>query len=532
MHVLRLLTLLAVFATGLLAMTPKHYPVPPELAHAATLRRAAADTTIPDPRTRWLISLACRLPWERVDVVAAELQHIVNGCFMATAGQNGRTSSLRIECIFDVGEKAAFAPELLNVVQQLLLVTDETSACVRGALFGIIEDERVVTTAVQAPPPAQVIQTSAPWHLDRINQRTSALDGRYAYTYRGSGVVIYSGDTGIFAGHPGFGGRATLIRDFVSPPSTVDTNGHGTGTMSNALDALVGVAKNAAGAMMRVLDGNGNGYMSDVIAACMEVAERQDAQAHAAVFYLSLTGPPNSMLDAYVNDLVTTWNVPVVVAAGNDGVDAMNYSPARAANALTVAASTINDNIAGFSNRGTKPALIAPGDNVLVARSTGGYGTGSGTSFSAPMVAGALALIMEEMLPTINATTAVALLVSRARATGSVRIAGYPIVYTATNQPALPPPSVPSIPNPPGGGGDEPSIPSSSGTSPHHHPRTVVSPPRTAPPPARSWWSTDPDAPYVLHAGSADPPGTTDGMWPVLLRQMMLIGYALVFFVY
>jgi subtilisin family serine protease len=84
----------------------------------------------------------------------------------------------------------------------------------------------------------------------------------------------------------------------------------------------------------------------------------------------------------------------VAVAAGNDNADAANFSPARVAAALTVAATDTRDTRAPFSNHGARVDLFAPGVAITSAWLNGGANTMSGTSMATPHVAGAAALVL------------------------------------------------------------------------------------------------------------------------------------------
>ncbi len=89
--------------------------------------------------------------------------------------------------------------------------------------------------------------------------------------------------------------------------------------------------------------------------------------------------------------------IPVVVAAGNDTVDAKYASPARVPAAITVAASTKAGNRAGFSNYGSLIDIFAPGNDVLSAAANSSTATVrlSGTSMAAPHVSGGIARYLQ-----------------------------------------------------------------------------------------------------------------------------------------
>jgi len=85
--------------------------------------------------------------------------------------------------------------------------------------------------------------------------------------------------------------------------------------------------------------------------------------------------------------------VIIVGIAGNLGEVQVMY-PGRYDAVLAVSATTANDLLAGFSNRGAAVAFCAPGDDVTSLTKGGRASTQSGTSFAAPHVSGILALIL------------------------------------------------------------------------------------------------------------------------------------------
>lgn len=198
-----------------------------------------------------------------------------------------------------------------------------------------------------------------------------------------------------------------------------DGNGHGThvaGTAA-AIDNTVGVVGVAPGARVwgiRVLNNQGFGTDSDVIAGIDYVT------AHAGeieVANMSLGGPGtddnncghtnNDPMHTAVCALVDA-GVVLVVAAGNDGENAALSTPAAYDEAITVSAFTdtdgtpggagpgtiygSDDTMASFSNFGADVDIAAPGVQIRSTWRTGGYVNLSGTSMASPHVAGAVAL--------------------------------------------------------------------------------------------------------------------------------------------
>ena len=112
---------------------------------------------------------------------------------------------------------------------------------------------------------------------------------------------------------------------------------------------------------------------------------------------LSMGTPTSEAMNEAISKAVET-GVVVVTSAGNDSADACNQSPASSEFAITVAALTKSDSKASYSNYGTCVSIFAPGDSIKSASSSSTSATRyeSGTSMSAPLVAGVIALYLEK----------------------------------------------------------------------------------------------------------------------------------------
>lgn len=241
-------------------------------------------------------------------------------------------------------------------------------------------------------------QTNATWGIDRVDQRDLPLNQTYTWDATGQGVRAYIIDTGIRYDHAEFGGRASFGFDAFGGNGS-DGNGHGTHVAGTVGGTTYGVAKSALLIAVRVLDNNGSGTTTGVIAGMDWVAGNA---IKPAVANMSLGGGASTATDDAVARMYDA-GIPVIVAAGNGdrlgrAQDACNYSPARAPKAYTIGATTSTDAKASYSNYGNCVNLFAPGSSITSAwyTSNTAINTISGTSMASPHVAGGAALFLEK----------------------------------------------------------------------------------------------------------------------------------------
>lgn len=269
----------------------------------------------------------------------------------------------------------------------LRLTEDQAGALAKDrAVAYVVPDTPVHTFGQQVDPPS--------WGLDRIDERWRPTDGVYNYPNKAENVTAYVIDTGISPTHQDFGGRVAPGHDFVDDDAdATDGNGHGTFMAGIIAGAEFGVAKGATVVPVKVLDDNGSGSMSDVIAGIDWVTANA---VKPAVANMSLGGRANVALDNAVKASIAS-GVTYTVVAGGSYSDARNFSPARVAEAITVGGTDREDCVASFSNYGPALDIYAPG--VQITGPWIGSDTATMTlsgSASAPHVAGGAALYLHD----------------------------------------------------------------------------------------------------------------------------------------
>jgi len=201
--------------------------------------------------------------------------------------------------------------------------------------------------------------------------------------------------------HTQFEGRATCGYDATlgeeSDIPCMDLFGHGTHIGGIVGGKDVGVAKNVELIGVKVATKE-KVSASAVIAGFEYVAQQKlDDPEQPMVAAISIGGNPFPTIDAAARATVKA-GVTLVISAGNDGVSACHYSPQRIPQAITVGAANRDDSVPSWTNYGPCVDLYAPGDAIASAwkKNVTQIREASGTSFSAPMVAGAAVLKLEQ----------------------------------------------------------------------------------------------------------------------------------------
>jgi serine protease AprX len=316
----------------------------------------------------------------------------------------------------------------LKIKKRLGLIGADSATVTAGALKGLLDDDAVDYVAPDLPVQPTGLGLPAFPLLSTLFPKIDGAPAVWDQGYKGSGVGVAVVDSGV-APVADFDARLTQVQ-LNGQTTVVDTYGHGSfvaGVLagSSADGRYVGIAPSASVYAIDVNDASGV-YTSNIILGLDWIdANRQAYNIRVVNVSLSenvATSYLSSPLDAAIERL---WRdgVTVVVSAGNLGPGTMQYAPANDPFPIAVGAvdnaetlSTGDDSVAAFSSSGTtpdgfeKPDLVAPGRRIpsILPTSTTlgqqaplanilapGYATMSGTSFAAPQVAGAAALLLQ-----------------------------------------------------------------------------------------------------------------------------------------
>lgn len=290
----------------------------------------------------------------------------------------------------------------------------------------LFQESAAEAPSEEAPPPniKPYWQRPTPYWLDRLDQAQLPLDGVYAPMNTCPGTRIYILDSGVRSTHMEFrvagnplltrvlpGYTVQSISSRISPnasglgsaSSGTDTLGHGTHVASLAAGLYSGVCTSANIVPVRAVAGDGSADTTDLLEALGWIVN--DVKNHTGVpcvINMSVgTTTVNDVLQAAVNNTVSTYGIPIIAAAGNSGVDTCTNTPARSVFVITMSASNKTDGRPSYSNFGRCTTAYAPGDQITAAGNLCDTcsQTLSGTSMAAPIGSG-IAAMYGSMSPT------------------------------------------------------------------------------------------------------------------------------------
>lgn len=296
----------------------------------------------------------------------------------------------------------------------------------------------------QVPPPAPVtraVVTAAPTG----NMAAIGVESLWAAGFSGSGVVVASFDSGVDVTHPDLvtrwrGGTNSWFDPYTATLTPSDIDGHGTAVTSLLVGGAasghnIGVAPDAQWIAAKIFPDVGNADNSKIHRAFQWAIDPDGNPAtdDAPDIVNNSWGFETALNECIVTDsfrpdiqTLQAAGISVVFSAGNSGpTAATSVSPANYPEGLAVGSVGVSNAVSPFSARGPGPCsgsiyndltvdvypeLVAPGEVIDVAYPRSifplGYATVSGTSFTAPHVSGALALLRSAVPPLVGESVA------------------------------------------------------------------------------------------------------------------------------
>jgi serine protease AprX len=401
--------------------------VPAADARVTVLHGANGAHTVRTDST--LDGLAARHPGKQVEVIV-----------QFDDGINRPTGRATVRA---VRGKVGQALPIINGLSARMRADTAVRLARRSGVRAVTLNGRVHSTAKKT-----VVQTSPlAWRLNTTFNQTIGAD-RLWNQATGTGVGVAVIDTGVAGDHADFrtsssDASSRVIASVVTNPdakTAADTFGHGThvaglvagngsarSTSDNLYGRYSGSAPEANVIAIKAADDEGNATVIDVLWGIQFVLEHQDELGIRVINLSVQSGTPVSYQDDPLDAAVeVAWmrGLVVVAAAGNLGSasDAVSYSPGNDPFVITVGATDEHgtslvgdDTVASFSSRGStqdgfsKPEVYAPGSRIVSTLAPnsaftsmcptcildGEYIRASGTSMSAPIVAGAAADLLQ-----------------------------------------------------------------------------------------------------------------------------------------
>ncbi|XP_013379258.1 uncharacterized protein LOC106150807 [Lingula anatina] len=246
------------------------------------------------------------------------------------------------------------------------------------------------------------------WNLDRIYSREK---GKFRTCAPGTKIDAYVVDSGINPDHDDFQVEIDGVNKSRVKPgwhhknysNTEDTYYHGTFVASVLGGKTCGIARNVNLIAVKVCTNKSDLYLTTADAAVKWITKQVQNNSILSVINMSFGG---RVFRSFVNAVKAALNAGIVVvaSAGNhnvsdlyDETDSCKIVPANITRAITVGATNKDDYLSAFSFLGPCVDIYAPGSHISGANYTLDpmYGVSQGTSFSAPLVAGVVAGMLQ-----------------------------------------------------------------------------------------------------------------------------------------
>jgi serine protease AprX len=307
-----------------------------------------------------------------------------------------------------------------------LAVTAKTDIVRMLATFPEVADIRSDRT-ISLPETQYETTGEAEWNMERIN--APAL---WSLGITGKGITVANMDSGVDVSHndlnSGWRGGDNSWYDLYGEHGTpYDDHGHGTQTMGilvggDATGSAIGVAPDANWIAVKIFNDAGDANFSDIHLGFQWLLDpdgdpnTNDAPQVVNNSWGLIDNVNECVLEFYDDiEILKTAGIAIVFAAGNEGPqDYTSISPANYNNSFAVGSIDSSNNIAYGSSRGPSPChigifpnVVSPGVNIKTSDSTFGgilpnnFDIVTGTSFAAPHVSGAMALLIEAF-PTVT----------------------------------------------------------------------------------------------------------------------------------
>ncbi|MBI5454906.1 MAG: S8 family serine peptidase [Deltaproteobacteria bacterium] len=303
--------------------------------------------------------------------------------------------------------------------------------------------ESVRFDAVVLAPPVVTVEAAPEWNLSAIG-----VEEVWARGFTGRGAVVAALDTGVDADHPDLKDRRRLGPGSWFDPNNehtepYDASGHGTAVMGvmaggSASGGAIGTAPDAVWIAAKIFNDKGYAYLSGIHSAfqwALDPDNNPDTNDAPDVVNNSwgLQNPGGCDNEFLVDvDALEAAEISAVFAGGNSGpLASTSLSPANYAEGLSTGSLNSSGVVSDFSSRGPSacdggsfPDITAPGESIKSAGLTNGgmypdsYSYVSGTSFAAPHLSGAIALL-SSAFPTAARAEIEAALVDSARDLGA-----------------------------------------------------------------------------------------------------------------